>query len=207
MIGRLRGTLLEKQPPEILLDVTGVGYEVKLPMSSFYLLPSIGQEAIIYTHFVVREDAQVLYGFSDTHERAMFRELIKVNGVGPKLALAILSGMTADQFAQCIYNDAISILIKLPGVGKKTAERLLIEMKDRLKNWGSSNTLTLASQKRDVDTGLGEMITANNAKEEAIIGLVTLGYKRAIAEKTIKQIYESNMDCEALIRRALKGLL
>lgn len=207
MIGRLRGTLLEKQPPEILLDVTGVGYEVKLPMSSFYLLPSIGQEAIIYTHFVVREDAQVLYGFSDTHERAMFRELIKVNGVGPKLALAILSGMTADQFAQCIYNDAISILIKLPGVGKKTAERLLIEMKDRLKNWGSSNTLTLASQKRDVDTGLGEMITANNAKEEAIIGLVTLGYKRAIAEKTIKQVYESNMDCEALIRRALKGLL
>lgn len=207
MIGRLRGTLLEKQPPEILLDVTGVGYEVKLPMSSFYLLPSIGQEAIIYTHFVVREDAQILYGFSDTHERAMFRELIKVNGVGPKIALAILSGMTADQFAQCIYNDTLDILIKLPGVGKKTAQRLLIEMKDRLKNCEISKTLTLAPQKSDLDTGLGKMITVNNTKEEAIIGLVTLGYKRAIAKKTIQQVYESNMDCEALIRCALKGLL
>eukprot|EP00831_Metopus_contortus_P050236 TRINITY_DN42271_c0_g1_i3.p4 TRINITY_DN42271_c0_g1~~TRINITY_DN42271_c0_g1_i3.p4 ORF type:complete len:153 (-),score=6.98 TRINITY_DN42271_c0_g1_i3:170-628(-) len=119
MIGRLRGILLEKKPPEVLLDVSGVGYEIQLPMSSFYPLPELGQEAIIYTHFVVREDAQLLYGFADKHERAMFRELIKVNGVGPKLALAILSGMSANQFAQCIHNDALSTLVKLPGVGKK----------------------------------------------------------------------------------------
>lgn len=135
MIGRLRGTLIEKQPPELLIEVGGVGYEIQMPMSCFYELPEIGQEAIIYTHFVVREDAQLLYGFNTVRERALFREVIKANGVGPKLGLGILSGMSATQFVACVEREDISTLVKLPGVGKKTAERLVVEMKDRLKGW------------------------------------------------------------------------
>ncbi|WP_022940644.1 Holliday junction branch migration protein RuvA [Psychromonas hadalis] len=206
MIGRLRGILLEKQPPEVLLDVSGVGYEIRLPMSSFYPLPDIGEEAVIYTHFVVREDAQLLYGFADKHERAMFRELIKVNGVGPKLALAILSGMSANQFVQCIHNDAVSTLVKLPGVGKKTAERLVVEMKDRLKNWVGADLLTPEADKMAFENGLQNNSTSANAKEEAISALVALGYKPASAEKTINKIYQQEMDCEALIRGALKSM-
>lgn len=202
MIGRLHGILLEKQPPEVLLDVAGVGYEIQLPMSSFYPLPEIGQEAIIYTHFVVREDAQLLYGFADKHERAMFRELIKVNGVGPKLALAILSGMSANQFVQCIHNDAVSSLVKLPGVGKKTAERLVVEMKDRLNNWAGADLLTPEADK----VAFENTFINGNVKDEAISALVALGYKPAIAEKVIKQVYKEGMDCEALIRSSLKSM-
>lgn len=207
MIGRLCGVLLEKQPPEILLDVSGVGYEVQLPMSSFYSLPELGVEAIIYTHFVVREDAQLLYGFADKHERAMFRELIKVNGVGPKLALAILSGMSANQFVQCIHNDAVSTLVKLPGVGKKTAERLVVEMKDRLKNWSGSDLLTPETDKVACENDLGNTLINAGAKEEAISALIALGYKPALAEKSIKQVYQKGMDCEALIRSSLKSMV
>lgn len=133
MIGRLRGIILEKQPPLVLLETNGVGYEVHMPMTCFYELPELGQEAIVFTQFVVREDAQLLYGFNDKQERALFRELIKVNGVGPKLALAILSGMSAQQFVSAVEREEITTLIKLPGVGKKTAERLVVEMKDRFK--------------------------------------------------------------------------
>jgi Holliday junction DNA helicase RuvA len=207
MIGRLRGILLEKQPPEVLLDVSGVGYEIQLPMSSFYTLPELGGEAIIYTHFVVREDAQLLYGFADKHERAMFRELIKVNGVGPKLALAILSGMSANQFVQCIHNDAVSTLVKLPGVGKKTAERLLVEMKDRLKNWAGADLLTPESDTMAMQSDSGDTFINGNAKDEAISALVALGYKSAVAEKVIKQVYQAGMDCEALIRSSLKSMV
>ena len=207
MIGRLRGVLLEKQPPEVLLDVSGVGYEIQLPMSSFYSLPELGQEAIIHIHFVVREDAQLLYGFADKHERAMFRELIKVNGVGPKLALAILSGMSANQFVQCIHNDALSTLVKLPGVGKKTAERLIVEMKDRLKNWTGADLLTPESDKMAFADDFGSTLVSSNAKEEAISALVALGYKPALAEKSIKQVYQEGMDCEALIRSSLKSMV
>ena len=207
MIGRLRGVLLEKQPPEVLLDVSGVGYEIQLPMSSFYSLPELGQEAIIHIHFVVREDAQLLYGFADKHERAMFRELIKVNGVGPKLALAILSGMSANQFVQCIHNDALSTLVKLPGVGKKTAERLIVEMKDRLKNWTGADLLTPEADKMAFADDLGNTFVGGNAKEEAISALVALGYKPALAEKSIKQVYQEGMDCEALIRCSLKSMV
>lgn len=119
MIGRLRGNILEKQPPLVLLEANGVGYEVHMPMTCFYELPELGQEAIVFTHFVVREDAQLLYGFNDKQERALFRELIKVNGVGPKLALAILSGMSAQQFVSAVEREEITALVKLPGVGKK----------------------------------------------------------------------------------------
>ena len=132
MIGRLIGTLAVKQPPEILLDVNGVGYEVQLPMTSFYQLPNVGETATVFTHFVVREDAQLLYGFIDVSERTLFRELIKANGVGPKLALTILSGMSAAQFMQCVKLEDVTSLVKLPGVGKKTAERLVVELRDKL---------------------------------------------------------------------------
>jgi Holliday junction DNA helicase RuvA len=206
MIGRLRGVLLEKQPPEVLLEVSGVGYEIQLPMSSFYPLPDIGNETIIYTHFVVREDAQLLYGFADKHERAMFRELIKVNGVGPKLALAILSGMSANQFVQCIHNDAVSSLVKLPGVGKKTAERLVVEMKDRLKNWTGADLLTPEADRMSFENDVENTFVNGNAKDEAISALVALGYKPALAEKAIQQIYQEGMDCEALIRSSLKNM-
>jgi len=207
MIGRLRGVLLEKQPPEVLIEVSGLGYEVQLPMSSFYALPDMGQEAIIYTHFVVREDAQLLYGFADKHERAMFRELIKVNGVGPKLALAILSGMSANQFLQCIHNDAVSTLVKLPGVGKKTAERLVVEMKDRLKNWTGADLLTPESDKMAFENEFKNNNVSGNAKDEASSALIALGYKPVLAEKVIRQVYQEGMDCEALIRSALKSML
>jgi Holliday junction DNA helicase RuvA len=206
MIGRLRGVLLEKQPPEVLIEVSGVGYEIQLPMSSFYPLPDIGNEAIIYTHFVVREDAQLLYGFADKHERAMFRELIKVNGVGPKLALAILSGMSANQFVQCIHNDAVSSLVKLPGVGKKTAERLVVEMKDRLKNWTGADLLTPESDRMAFENDIENTFVSGNAKDEAISALVALGYKPALAEKAINKIYQDGMDCETLIRSSLKSM-
>ena len=132
MIGRIRGTLAEKQPPEILVDVAGVGYEIHMPMTSFYQLPAVGEEVVVYTHFVVREDAQLLFGFADKMERGLFRELIKANGVGPKLGLAILSGMSASQFLASVQNEDVSALVSLPGIGKKTAERLVVELKDRL---------------------------------------------------------------------------
>ena len=130
MIGRIRGTLVEKLPPEVLIDVSGVGYDIQMPMTSLYQLPELGQEVVVYTHFVVREDAQLLFGFADRQERALFRELIKANGVGPKMALTIMSGMSAAQFVQVVNNADVASLVRLPGVGKKTAERLLVEMKD-----------------------------------------------------------------------------
>ena len=127
MIGRLRGIIIEKQPPLVLIEVGGVGYEVHMPMTCFYELPEAGQEAIVFTHFVVREDAQLLYGFNNKQERTLFKELIKTNGVGPKLALAILSGMSAQQFVNAVEREEVGALVKLPGIGKKTAERLIVE--------------------------------------------------------------------------------
>ncbi len=208
MIGRLRGELLEKQPPEVLLEVAGLGYEIQLPMSSFYHLPEVGQEAIIYTHFVVREDAQLLYGFADKKERAMFRELIKVNGVGPKLALAILSGMSATQFVICIENDDVSTLVKLPGVGKKTAERLLVEMRDRLKGWTGADLFTPATSAAPLDSVVeNTFASAAATSDEAISALVALGYKNQQAEKMVKQVNKGAMTSEALIREALRALV
>ena len=135
MIGRIRGTLVHKQPPDILVDVAGVGYEIQVPLTTLFRLPELGGEVLLLTHFVVREDAQLLYGFFDEQDRQLFRQLIKVSGVGPKLALTILSGMDSSSFARCVQRDDISSLVALPGVGKKTAERLLIEMRDKLKDW------------------------------------------------------------------------
>ena len=141
MIGRLTGTLIEKQPPEILLDVQGVGYELLLPMTSFYNLPETGQQTTLFTHLVVREDAHLLFGFAHKNDRTLFRELIKTNGVGPKLALAILSAMSVEEFVYAVEREELSKLVKIPGVGKKTAERLLVELKGKFKNLKTANSL------------------------------------------------------------------
>ena len=135
MIGRIHGILLEKQAPLLLVDVQGLGYEIQAPMSTIYQLPAIGQAVTLHIHMVVREDAQLLYGFVELRERALFKTLIKVSGVGPKLALTLLSGMETDDFVRCVHDNDIASLVRLPGVGKKTAERLLVEMRDRLKDW------------------------------------------------------------------------
>ncbi|CAM4029946.1 Holliday junction branch migration protein RuvA [Vibrio neonatus] len=204
MIGRLRGTLIEKQPPELLIEVGGVGYEVQMPMSCFYELPEIGQEAIIYTHFVVREDAQLLYGFNSVSERALFREVIKANGVGPKLGLGILSGMTASQFVSCVEHEDISTLVKLPGVGKKTAERLVVEMKDRLKGWGAGDLFTPATDAAPMDNN---MSSDQSAVDEAVSALLALGYKPQMASKAISQIAKPDMTSESLIKEALRAMV
>ncbi|KZN36192.1 Holliday junction branch migration protein RuvA [Pseudoalteromonas luteoviolacea] len=205
MIGKLSGTLLEKQPPEILIDVNGVGYEVQMPMTCFYELPSVGQAAAIFTHFVVREDAQLLFGFNHKTERALFRELIKANGVGPKLALAILSGMSAEQFVQCVNNGDASTLVKIPGVGKKTAERLVLEMKDKLKDFGHdlftpySDNAVLPPQE---DPTVGAL-----PADDAIAALMALGYKAAQAQKAVKGVKGEGLDAETLIKEALKSMM
>lgn len=203
MIGRLRGIILEKQPPEVLIEVNGVGYEVFMPMSCFYELPDRGQEATIFIQFIVREDAQLLYGFNDKQERALFRELIKVNGVGPKLALAILSGMSAQQFVLAVEQEQVSTLVKLPGVGKKTAERLVVEMKDRFKGLngdlfnGNSSLPPVASAKN----------SDGDAEAEAVSALVALGYKPQEASRLVSKVAKPGSGSETLIREALRAAL
>lgn len=202
MIGRLRGIIIEKQPPKVLIEVGGVGYEVFMPMTCFYELPDNGQEVIVLTHFVVREDAQILYGFNQEQERELFRELIKVNGVGPKLALAILSGMSAQQFINAVEQGEIKTLVKLPGVGTKTAERLIVEMKDRLKRFAEqlspiSTVIEASSVKK----------SSNQIESEAVSALIALGYKPQEASRIINKVILPDMDCETLIREALKSAL
>jgi len=205
VIGRLRGTLIEKQPPEILLEVGGVGYELQLPMTCFYELPPIGQEAVLHTHFVVREDAQLLYGFVNKRTRALFRELLKANGVGPKLALAILSGMSASQFVSAVEREEIGLLVKIPGVGKKTAERLVVEMKDRLKGWSEGALFTPFT---DAMMALpGDADKPSSVEDEAVSALLALGYKPQQASLVVSKIYKSDMTVEAVIREALRSML
>ncbi|MDY4386215.1 Holliday junction branch migration protein RuvA [Pectobacterium aroidearum] len=205
MIGRLRGIILEKQPPQVLIEANGVGYEVHMPMTCFYELPELNQEAIIFTHFVVREDAQLLFGFNDKQERALFRELIKVNGVGPKLALAILSGMSATQFVSAVEREEIGALIKLPGVGKKTAERLVVEMKDRFK--GLSGDLFNPVSDIPLTSPASVESRASDPEAEAAAALVALGYKPQEASRMISKIARPEADCETLIRDALRAAL
>ncbi len=204
MIGRIRGTLVEKQPPHLLIEAGGLGYEIEAPMSVFYKLPEAGTEVILYTHFVVREDAQLLYGFSDARERQLFRTLIKINGVGPKLGLTILSGIEANDFVRCVHDGDSSTLVKLPGVGKKTAERLIIELKDKLSQWETATVNDgLAG------TPLGQLAAQQNKdiEQEAVGALVALGYKPQDASKIISKIYSDGMSSEELIRLALKSML
>ncbi|BFT30881.1 Holliday junction branch migration protein RuvA [Alteromonas sp. D210916BOD_24] len=206
MIGRIRGTLAEKQPPEILVDVAGVGYEIHMPMTSFYQLPAVGEEVVVYTHFVVREDAQLLFGFADKMERGLFRELIKANGVGPKLGLTILSGMSATQFLASVQNEDVSALVSLPGIGKKTAERLVVELKDRLAKFGKTQSIVVPPPSSDLLSG-STIVAVNDAREEAQSALIALGYKPAQASKLVDSVYRDGMESEALIREALKAAI
>ncbi len=197
MIGFIRGKLISKTPPQLLVDVQGVGYEVEAPMTTFYDLPSIGEELQLFTHLVVREDAHILFAFSTETDRMMFRALIKVNGVGPKLALTILSGQSAEEFHRCIDDNDIQALVRLPGIGKKTAERLIIEMRDRLPDMAVSSSVgnsTIAYQ------------TAKNPKQEAISALCALGYKPQDANKMVQNISQDNKSCEQIIKLALQGV-
>jgi Holliday junction DNA helicase RuvA len=200
MIGRLKGTLLTKQPPTLLLDVNGVGYEIDAPMSTFYQLPEVNQEVILHTHLVVREDVQQLCGFATEAERSMFRSLIRINGVGPKLALSILSAISADDFARCIHDSDTATLVRLPGVGKKTAERLVIEMRDRLKDW---NGVSLSNGK--TPTGMLDIQHKAEPVEEAVSALIALGYKPPQASRMVSQINSHDLSSEEIIRDALKA--
>jgi Holliday junction DNA helicase RuvA len=203
MIGRLRGILLEKQPPQLLIDVAGIGYEVSASMTTFYQLPTVGSEIILYIHHVVREDAQQLFGFSELRERALFRSLIKVNGIGPKLALTILSSITPDDFVRCVQDNDAGSLIRLPGVGKKTAERLIVEMRDRLADWQEEMIAVLPDTAKKVRAqNSGTQKTA----QDAISALVALGYKPQEASRAVLQIDAENLSSEELIRLALKGM-
>ncbi|MGJ0485864.1 MAG: Holliday junction branch migration protein RuvA [Methylomicrobium sp.] len=196
MIGFLRGILVHKAPPLLLLDVHGVGYEVEAPMTTFYNLPPVGSEVKLHTHLVVREDAHILFGFSTEPDRALFRSLIKVSGVGPKLALTLLSGLPAEQFQRAIHDNDTHALVRLPGVGKKTAERLIIEMRDRLPEFGGGATL---------DISINVNSAANSPKQEAISALCALGYKPQDASKMVQNIASEDKRCEDIIRLALQG--
>lgn len=197
MIGRVRGKLLEKQAPELLVDVNGVGYEIHAPMTTIYQLPALGENVELHTHLIVREDAHLLYGFATLQDRAMFRALIKVNGVGPKLALTILSGMDVNDFVRCVRDDDAARLVKLPGVGKKTAERLLIEMRDRLRDWHVDGVA--------VKEGSAQLpMRENDYLLEAESALIALGYKPAEATKMVAAVKNEGTTSEALIRAALK---
>lgn len=197
MIGFLRGRLAAKHPPQLLIDVGGVGYEVEAPMSTFYGLPATGADVNLFTHLVVREDAHVLFAFGTERERRLFRELIKVSNVGPKLALSLLSGMSVDNFLMCIEAQDADTLVRIPGVGRKTAERLLIEMKDRIKNLGGLETV--APQAGGVvNSGAG-------AQSEAFSALVALGYKPPEVTRLLKAVDPSAQTVEELIRGALQA--
>jgi Holliday junction DNA helicase RuvA len=196
MIGRIRGELLNVSPPDIILDVGGIGYEVQVPMTTLYELPEPGAEVCLFTHFVVREDAQLLFGFLRERDRSLFRHLIRVNGVGPKLGLAILSGLDADSFIRAVQREDTSTLVQLPGVGRKTAERLLVEMRDKLADW-------LLEQNESPEARVDRDIQA-----EAESALVALGYKPAEASKAVTAANDGSiLRSEDLIRRALQSMV
>ena len=206
MIGRITGILLEKQAPELLIDVQGLGYEVQVSLTTFFDLPGCGEKVTLHTHFVVREDAQLLYGFAQQSERELFRTLIKVSGVGPKMALAILSGMTARDFVRCVQNNDTGTLVKLPGVGKKTAERLIVEVRDKLASFSDKfgDGLEAGSQSLPLSSKQSHVIA------EAESALIALGYKPQEAARMVNAVTSDDGDdaqtSEELIRLSLKSM-
>lgn len=193
MIGHLRGRLVRKSPPALIVDVNGVGYELEAPMSTFYRLPEIGGEVELHTHLVVREDAHLLYGFATEDERRLFRDLLRVTGIGPKIGLALLSGIDVDTFLRCVEAQDVDALTRIPGIGRKTAERLLIEMRDRIRALGQ-----LPSALRPVDAVAG-------SRAEAYSALVALGYRPVEATRLLKSVESEAVGTEDLIRRALQA--
>jgi len=198
MIGQLRGILIHKQAPDLMLDVAGVGYELLASITTFIDLPELQEEVTLFTHLIVREDAHTLYAFSSLKERALFRTLLKVNGVGPKMALAIVSGMTADEFSHLIHANDVAGLTRLPGVGKKTAERLIIEMRDRLPEPDSMP---------DDSSNTNALPQLRNLQEDAVEALLALGYKPAQASKMVSSSATENLSVEEIVRNALKSSL
>lgn len=198
MIGMLRGRILQRHPPFLLVDVNGVGYEVEAPMSTFYALPEGQAEVTLHTHLAVREDAHILYGFAREGDRALFRALLKVSGVGGKMALAILSGMTADEFALCVQAGDVAALTRLPGVGKKTAERLVVEMRDRLEGLSGN-----AAPLRPAAAPAG--VAGGDATADAVSALIALGYKPAEASRMVRSVATEGQGTEAIIKAALQG--
>lgn len=202
MIGRLHGILIEKQPPYLLLDVQGVGYEVQAPMTTFYRLPAVGKEVTLHTHLSISENFHQLFGFFEIRDRSLFRTLIKVNGVGPKMAITILSGMEADDIARCVREDNTAALTKLPGIGKKTAERLVIELRDRLTTWD-------LPQGSDIKPNTAQPFSSGNEIfAEAESALIALGYKPVDAAKMIAAAAKQNKEgtSQELIRLALRSI-
>lgn len=203
MIGRLRGVLLEKQPPHLLVDVHGVGYDLLAPMTTFYSLPELGAEVVLHTHFSVSENAQQLFAFINKEDRALFRQLIKVSNVGPKMALGILSGMDSSEFVRCVMNNNLNALVQVPGVGKKTAERLIVEMRDRLRDWsGAADGPVPAPIKAAVSA-------ENQLVADAESALIALGYKPVEAAKAINAVLSAHSveRSEDLIRLALRSMM
>ncbi|MDX1656753.1 MAG: Holliday junction branch migration protein RuvA [Candidatus Competibacteraceae bacterium] len=195
MIGRLRGKIADKRPPFLLLDVHGVGYELEASLNTFQSLPETGGEITLHTHLQVREDAQTLYAFASTAERALFRSLIRISGIGPKLALLILSGMTVEAFGRCIQEGDARALARLPGIGKKTAERLIVEMGDRI------HDLEPVGDRAPAAAGASPVSPA----EDAVSALVALGYRLPEAEKMVKALDTRELSSETIIRQALQA--
>jgi Holliday junction DNA helicase RuvA len=193
MIGRLRGRLVRKAPPALIVDVNGVGYELEAPMSTFYRLPELGSEVELHTHLVVREDAHLLYGFATEDERRLFRDLLRVTGIGPKIGLALLSGIDTDTFLRCVEAQDVDALVRIPGIGRKTAERLLVEMRDRIRALGQ---MPSASPRTDAAAG---------ARAEAYAALVALGYKPVEVNRLLQGVDHEGAGTEELIRRALQA--
>ncbi|OGT30336.1 MAG: Holliday junction DNA helicase RuvA [Gammaproteobacteria bacterium RIFCSPHIGHO2_12_FULL_35_23] len=198
MIGFIHGKLVEKQPPYLTIDVNGVGYEIQTSMNTFYKLPEVGVLIKLLTHLIVREDAHLLYGFSEARERELFRTLIKVNGVGPKLALTILSSMAPDEFVGCISVNDTASLVRMPGVGKKTAERLVIEMRDKLAHWQDQG-ITYSETKQLSGT-------ISTITQDAVSALIALGYKPQEASRSVNKLADSALSCEELIKLALQQM-
>ena len=193
MIGHLRGRLVRKAPPALIVDVNGVGYELEAPMSTFYRLPELGSEVELHTHLVVREDAHLLYGFATEDERRLFRDLLRVTGIGPKIGLALLSGIDVDTFMRCVEAQDVAVLTRIPGIGRKTAERLLVEMRDRIRALGQ-----LPSSAPRLGPGAG-------ARAEAYAALVALGYRPVEVNRLLQSVEQEGAGTEELIRRALQA--
>lgn len=203
MIGRIRGILIEKQPTDIQVEVAGIAYEVQVPMSTLFKLPEVGDTVTLHTHFVVREDAQQLFGFIELKDKTLFRTLIKVNGVGPKMALGILSSVDSDALVGLVQSNDIAALVAMPGIGKKTAERLVIELRDKIKDWES------AGGSAAVTGAKASSPNAASAAREAETALVSLGYKLPQAARAIAAVQKDrpeSVSSEELIRFALKSM-
>lgn len=199
MIGRIRGILLEKAPPRILVDVMGIGYELQAPMNTFYHMGAVGEEVSLCTHMIVREDAQLLYGFSAKQECDLFKEVIKISGIGAKAALALLSGLSVEELKRAIVMEEVGLLKKIPGIGPKTAQRIIVELQDKAKKWGATNPLFSANS-----TQMSQQ--DNQPINQAIQALVSLGYKNKDAEKAVDKLEDKSLACEEIIKYALQGL-